>query len=135
MHSTVIKSAAERQEGDVTIVYLHLSADTSQQRALSLDSSQNTLTNNSSGSVDDVPRGLRRDLSTRVEEQLDGEGLAERTLLRAGLVAAVTSTYGHLLPFHQLHQLLRLAGRTQGAWLVPVEGGKYVRVQFSPMPI
>lgn len=80
------------------------------------------LTNNSSGGVDDGPRGVCRALSTRGEEQLDGERLSERLLiqLHAGLVAAVPSTYGHLLPFHQLHQLLRLAGWTQVAWLVPV---------------
>lgn len=70
------------------------------------------LTNNSSGGVDDGPRGVCRALSTRGEEQLDGKRLSERLLiqLHAGLVAAVPSTYGHLLPFHQLHQLLRLAG-------------------------
>lgn len=70
------------------------------------------LTNNSSGDVNNGPRGVRRVFSTWAEEQLDGEGLSKRPLLHlhAVFVTAVPSAHGHLLPFHQLHQLLRLAG-------------------------
>lgn len=78
------------------------------------DNAQNDDENrdNSGGSVDDVPRGLCWGFSTRTEEQLGGEGLSERPLVRlhAVFVAAVSSAYGHLLSLHQLHQLLRLAG-------------------------
>ena len=85
-----------------------------------------TLTNNSGGSVDNVPRRLCWGLSTWAEEQLGSEGLSERPLLRLHpvFVAAVPSAYGHLLPFYQLYQLLCLAGRSQAAWLVPAEGRK-----------
>lgn len=88
------------------------------------------LTNDSSGGVDNGPGDLCWGLSAWAEEQLGGEGLSERPLLHlhAVFVTAVPPAYGHLLPSHQLHQLLRLAGRTQGAWLVPVEGGRCVRV-------
>lgn len=84
---------------------------------------QDELTNNSSRDIDNVPRGLCRDLSIWAEEQFGGEGLSEGPVLhlRAVVVTTVLCIYGHLLPFHQLHQLLCLAGRAQGAWLVPAE--------------
>lgn len=123
----VIKTAAGRQEGDKGCLSWWR-----QDAKYLFYLSASSLTNNSSGGVDDVARGLSRDLSARAEEQLGGEGLSERPLLglHAVLVTTVPSAHGHLLPFHQLHQLLRLAGRTQGAWLVPVEGGEVCQTSF-----
>lgn len=87
------------------------------------------LTNNSSGDVDNGPRGLCRVLSTWAEEQPDREGLLAWLLhLHAVVVTAVLSAFRHLLP---IHQLLHLAGGIQGAWLVPVEGEESVSSEVT----
>lgn len=83
------------------------------------------LTDNSCGSINYFPRGLSWDVPVRAEKQLEREGLSKRCLVHfsAVLVTAVPSIDGHLLSFHQFHQLLHLAGGVQGAGLVPVYGG------------
>lgn len=123
-HSMEIRVAAWREGEKESYSYLSTYRSQFISRLL-----HDLLTNNSSGDIDNVPRGVRWDLSTWAEEQLDCEGLSDWPLLHlcAILVATVPSVHGHLLPFHHLHQLLCLAGRIQGPWLVPVNGGKCIR--------
>lgn len=128
MHSMVIRMAAWTEGEEVR--YGHSSADRTQPIFSLL---HDTLTNNSSGSIDDVPRGLRWEFSTWEQEQLGCEGFSERPVLQlcAILVTTVSSVHSHLLPLHQLHQLLCLAGRIQGPWLVPVKGGKFLNIRVT----